>query len=185
MQSDSLYEIELKSLLSQEKYESLRIILPKRMKLLNCETLRTRKFKSQRGDDVRLRHSENRCELVYKKGQATDIVREEITLNLGSKEDIDSLGIILDVLNFVEDPPWTTQRMDFEHFFEGYVYSVSLQDTENFAQILEVEFVSNNESERNIHEAKIKQIMSELGCEPIDLKEFSNKIEKYVEENKE
>lgn len=181
--ADHIYEIEMKALLSQEQYDSLRLELPKHNKLVTKETLHTKKFKTREDNDIRLRYSEQRYELVYKKGHATDLARKEITIKLASKQELDNFATVLRILDFAEDPSWITHRMDFEYPYEGHIYSVSLQDTENFAKILEVEFASINEEDIGLHEKKIKAIITKLGCEPIKPQEFSEQINKYIQEN--
>jgi len=122
------------------------------MKLLNKETLHTRKFKTAAKGDIRLRYSEKRFELVHKEGLATDLARKELTIKLASKQEIDNFALLLQKLDFVEDPSWVTHRMDLEYLYSNYLYSISLQHTESFAHILEVEFAATTKEEVNIHE---------------------------------
>lgn len=173
-----IYEIELRSFLTPEKYEELLNLLPTKMNLLNKESLNTRKFQSSDNSDIRLRYSENRCEIVHKNGKASKLTRKEITINLPSKEELDKFAKILEAEGFEEVPPWTTHRMDFKYPFKGYNYDVSLQHTENFAHILEVEFASENEDEK-IHEENIKEILASFECEPIDKDELMQRIKNY------
>jgi adenylate cyclase class IV len=181
--SESIYEIELKSLLSKEQYENLISELPKKMKLLSEERIHTRKFNSSLKDDIRLRCSEKRFELVHKNGHVADITRKENTIKLSSKKEIDNFASLLTTLNFIEDPSWVTYRTDFEYSFSDNIYSISLQYIENFAYILEVEAGITDENKINYYEEKIKEIILELGCEPINSEDFSERIKKYIKEN--
>lgn len=181
-EKDHIYEIEIKSLLSEEQYDSLVNKLPKIMNLLNKESLHTQKFKSN-DNDIRLRHSKDKFELVHKEGFATDLTRKELTINLESRNEIDNFAKLLKSLSFTEEPSWITHRMDFEHMYDDHTYLISLQHTENFAKILEVEFIANNKDHIQFHEDKIKKIISELGCEPIEPNKFKNKISEYIKKN--
>jgi len=184
MQSKFSYEIELKSLLSDKEYDSLKERLPNLMKLINKESLHTSKFISKNKDDIRLRYSKKRFELVHKKGKVTDFARKESTIKLQSKEEIDTFLNIFRALNFTEEPGWITHRRDFEYGFDNKIYSVSLQNTENFAKLLEVEFVTEKESDIDFYKTQIKKIIENLGCKPIDSDEFNQEITKYIEKNK-
>ena len=178
-----VFEIELRAFLTPEKYFELVEILPTKMELLNKESLHSRKFKSSEDKDIRLRFSERRCEVVHKNGSATDVTRREITINFPSKKELDKFAQILEAEGFEEVPPWITHRMDFKHNYSGYEYDISLQNTENFAHILEVEFSSENKNDEINHEKNIREILHDLGCEPISKEELSNKIQKYCDEN--
>ncbi len=184
MQRDFSYEIEMKSILSDEQYDLLKNKLPKIMKLVNKESLHTSKFMSETGEDIRLRHSETKFELVYKTGKVTDIARKESITKLKSKQEIDSFICIFRALQFIEEPSWITHRRNFEYNFDNNNYFVSLQDTENFAKILEVEFNTEKEENMDFHKAQIKKIIKSLDCKPINSEKFHQEIKKYIEKNK-
>ena len=177
------YEIELRAVISEDKYAELCSHLPSIMNLLNKESLHTRKFKKD-GDDIRLRNSENRCEVVHKNGLATDLTRKELTINLSSVAELNSFATLLANLNFTEDAPWITHRRDFEHSFKNQIYAISLQHTENFAHILEVEFMAEGPEDEVEHEQNIREIISSLGCEPVNKEEFLEKIKLYGQAKK-
>lgn len=179
-QPSVFYEIELKSLLTEEQYRKLKENLPQRMKVINLETIHTTRY---RPGDVRLRHSDKTLELVGKQGDATQICRKEIKIPLASKEKIDHLAQVFSLLELQPDPPWTKHKVEFEHKYNGFTYIVCLQHIENFGYILEVEFLSPNDDSR-IHEPNLRKIIDELGCKPIEPQEFSKKIEEYIKQNK-
>lgn len=178
------YEIELRALLSEEKYRELCTKLPLQIKLINKETQYTTKYRLlDKKGDIRLRHSDNKFEIVYKDDSCTCITRNEVAISLTSKEEIDRFSKVLALLNLKADPPWTNHGQEFEYEFDGYKYNLCLQYIENFAYILEVEFLGNKEEEK-IHEQNIREIIKKLGCNPINKEEFSEKIKKYIDENK-
>ena len=185
MALSSAYEIELKALLSEGKYKELCTKLPLQMKLINKETQHTTKYRLlDKKGDIRLRHSNNKFEIVYKDDSCTSIARNEVAISLTSKEEIDRFSKVLALLNLKADPPWTNHRQEFEYEFNGYKYNLSLQYIEKFAYILEVEFLGNKDEER-IHEQNIRGIIKKLGCNPINKEEFSEMIKKYIKDNKE
>ena len=177
--SSNKYEIEIKALLSKEKYESLLEELPKRMRKINEENVQVKKY----APNMFLRHSKKKVEFVYKQGDATDISRKEIIIPLKSKKNLDDLEEILKCLGFTSDPPWETQKDEFSYILDGFEYTLSLQYTPNFAYILEAEFLSATD-DKDIHEEKLKQIIRSLGAEPINPAEFSERIKKYIQEKK-
>ena len=178
-----VFEIELKALLSMEKYAELLELLPRMMRLVNAETMNTTKFCST-GMDIRLRWSERTFELVAKDGKATDVSRREITIPLGSKIDVENLIMIFQSLGIKEDHPWITHRKDFEYEYNSYTYKASLQHIENFAYILEIEYTSADGDGKDIHEKNIREIFEELGLEAVDDKQFTKMIKEYIKNYK-
>lgn len=175
-----IFEIELKSLLSKEKYDELLNELPRSHRLINTETMHTTRF---RPGDVRLRHSDSRFELVSKSGDASMMSRKEVKLDLKSKQELDKMSMILEMLDFKADPSWIKHKHEFEYEYKGFTYIICLQHIENFAYILEVEFLSD-EDVANVHEPNIKEIMEELECEAIKPGDFIKSINKYIADNK-
>ena len=81
------------------------------------------------------------------------------------------------------DPPWTKHKKEFIYPYGGFEYIVCLQHIENFAKILEVEFMDQM-PDIEIHEPNIREVIKQLGLEPIDSAEFIKKIDKYIKDNK-
>jgi hypothetical protein len=177
---EAFYEIELKALMSEEKYKQLLEELPTKFKLINEDTIHTQKYIP---GDIKLRHSDKIIEFVSKEADPTKSSRKEVTIPLASKEELNRFSKALEALNFKQDPPWITHKKEFEIEFQDRKYMMCLQHIENFAYILEVEFLSR-ENEKDIHEPNIKQIIQQLGLEPINRDEFSARVQKYIEDNK-
>jgi len=175
----SFNEIELKSILTKEQYEKLFMELPKRMKLINEETLHTIRY---RPGDVRLRYSDKTQEIVCKDGNPTDISRKEMIIPLASRKELDYFSQLFNLLNFKADPSWIKHKREFEYKLNGFTYIVCLQHIENFAYILEVEHLSKTAYTR-AHEHNIRTIFRKLNCEPIKPEEFTQRIKEYIKAN--
>jgi len=180
MQPESFYEIELKALLNEEKYKELYSELPRKMKLITDETITTTRY---RPGDIRLRHSNKTLEIICKDGDPTKICRKEVRIPLQSKEQLNHFGEVFFLLGLKSDPSWTKTKQEYEHFFNGYNYVVCLQNIHNFAYLLEVEYLSKDD-DSHIHEPNLRKIAKELGCEPIEPKEFNLKIDEYIKKNR-
>ena len=180
MQSSSFYEIELKAFLSRKQYDRLCLELPQTMKAINEETIHTTRY---RPGDVRLRYSDRTIEIVCKEGDPTKICRKEVVIPLSSRDELDYFAQVFGLLNMQPDPSWIKHKREFEYPMNGFTYVVCLQNIENFAFILEIEFINETDTSQ-IHEPNLRSIMSELGCEPIEPIDFSNKITQYIKENR-
>lgn len=172
-----LHEIELKALLTSDQHSNLLNELPKTMTLINEGSIHTTRYRPK---DIRLRYSDKTCELVFKDGDPTTLSRKEITIPLSSKEQLDSFSLLLDELGFKADPSWMKHKQEFKINFNGYDYVVCLQDIENFAKILEVEYMADNSKDQKVHEPNMRKIIMNLGLEPINAEEFKEKINDYI-----
>lgn len=180
MEPESFYEIEMKALLSQKEYNRLYNELPNEMKLINEETINTTRYYP---GDLRLRHSDKTIEVVCKEGDPTKICRKEVRIPLSSKEKLDHFAQVFELMELKTHPSWVKHKREFEYNFKGHNYIICLQHIENFAYILEVEFLSEKD-DSDFHEPNLKAIIEELGCEPIDPEDFSTRISQYIKENK-
>ena len=176
------HEIELRAVLSEEQFDKFSIELPKFMRLIKEETAYTRKFEKEQ-IDIRLRNSEDKFELVCKKGDINKTTRKEITVKLHDIEEIEKLSEIFEALELKKLPPWKTVRKDLEYEYNGENYGVSLQYIEHFAYILEIEMMSTEDKEK-FHEKNIREIFESLKCEPVDKKDFMTQIKEYGKKNK-
>ncbi len=170
----------MKALLSEDQYQELYRTLPQKMQEINTETIHTTRY---RPGDVRLRKSPKTLELVCKEGDVTKIARKEIKIPLDSTETVDHMAFVLDMLQFKADPPWTKHKKEYTFHYRGFDYVVCLQHIEKFAYILEVEFLSDKDDSA-IHEPNLRAIIKYLGAEPINPQDFSEKIKRYIKENK-
>jgi hypothetical protein len=168
-------EIEIRALLTKEKYEQLKSLLPQKFKQITEDKVTTIKFQPP---DVRIRFSDNFQEIVYKSGNSTHDSRKEISVKLNSKEDCEKMIEILRNTGLKEEPQWFQHKQEFLY---DNKYTLSLQHIKNFAYILEAEIIDEDET---LHLPILKQILTNLGCEPIDKEQFKVKIEEYIKNNK-
>lgn len=169
-------EIEIKSLLTKEKYEELKKVLPERFKKIDEDSITTIKFKPK---DIRVRYSDKVKELIFKDGDPTQFSRKEISIDLGSLENCEKMITLLTALGLEQHPSWIKHGEEFICEHAGFKYALSLQHIENFAYILEAEFMSEEHDEQHVN--NIKQILQDLGCDPINVEEFKEKIKEYIE----
>ncbi len=172
-----VHEIEIKALLTEQQHAELRKTLPVKFKKINEDAVTTVKFKPK---DVRVRYSEKLNEIVFKDEDATALSRKEISVNLRDNEDSEKMISILRELGFNNTPPWLTRREEFVCKLYGFEYTLSLQHIENFAYILEAEALADDDKK---HIPVLKEILSGLGCEPIEPEQFKIKIEEYIRKN--
>lgn len=175
-------EIEIKSLLTKEKYEELKSILPQKFKQINQDSITTIRFKPK---DIRVRYSNKLNELVFKDGDPTNFSRKEITINLKDKEDCQQMISLLKELGFKDDPSWIKHKEEFIVGYDHHEYTLSLQHIENFAYILEAEIMlGDDQTEKEpVHIQNLKNILTSLGCIPIEANEFNQKIKEYIQKN--
>jgi adenylate cyclase class IV len=169
-------EIEIKSLLTRDKYEELKGILPARFRLINSDSITTVKFRP----DVRVRYSDKLNEVVFKDGDPTHYARNEICINLGGRDDCLNMVRMFRSLGMEEEPSWKKHKQEFVLARDGNEYTLSLQHIENFAYILEAEIMSDDAEK---HIPILKDILEDLGCEPIEPADFKARINDYIRKN--
>ncbi|MBW2997140.1 hypothetical protein KY349_02240, partial [Candidatus Woesearchaeota archaeon] len=165
-----MQEVEIKALLTKEKYNYLKALLPNRYRKVNEDNITTVKFKPR---DVRVRYSDKLREVVFKDTDPTKFSRNEISINLKDIDDCHNMIALLNEMGLEQHPGWTTERADFVCEFGDHEYTLSLQHIPNFAYLLEAEILSDNPDK---HIPNLKKILSNLGCEPLDPDEFKEKI---------
>jgi len=171
-------EIEIKALLSKEKYEELLKTLPLRFKQVEHDSITTVRFRPK---DIRVRYSSKLFELVMKDGDVTDVSRAEHTVNLKDKNACENMISALRFLGFKDDPFWVKHKSEFVCNFKGHDYVLSLQHIENFAYLLEAEIIMDKHDEQHVQ--NIRELLLSLDCEPINTEEFKAKIQDYISNN--
>jgi hypothetical protein len=171
-----VFEIELKSLLSEEQYKRLEDELPKKYKLINEDTIHTTKYAP---GDYRLRHSDKVYEFINKEGYITSICRKKYKTTLNSMEELNSYIAVFENMELKPYKPWTKYKREFECKLGEHIYVICLQNIHGFAYILKVEYLSDEEN-KEVHEPNLRKIISDLGCEPITPKEFLDKLTEYI-----
>lgn len=182
LRPEAFYEIELKAILSKEKYEEINKILNSNQKyrLFNTETIKTTFYKSDgEKNDIRLRKSDKTIEIVYKRGLMTKICRQELRIPLVSVEKLEYFGRVFDALPLEKQRPTIKHKQEFSYHFNGYDYVICLQYLEELAYILEVEFLGESEEESKIHEPNLHAILKELGLSLIDGEKYTKRVNDY------
>jgi CYTH domain-containing protein len=167
-------EVEIKSLLNEDKYRYLKTLLPHKFTKINEDKVTTIKFKPA---DVRVRYSDKMREVVFKgRDDPSAIERNELSIKLNDMDDCDKMISLLEGIGLSQHPSWTTHKQEFLLTLDGHDYTLSLQHIENFAYILEAEILTD---EPDKHIPKLRQLLAGLGCEPIDPEDFNQKVNEY------
>ncbi|MBW2965026.1 hypothetical protein KY363_06220 [Candidatus Woesearchaeota archaeon] len=167
-------EVEIKSLLTEDRYRYLKTLLPHRFTKINEDSVTTIKF---RPTDVRVRYSARMREVVFKgKDDPAAVERPEFSIPLKDMDDVDKMVKLLENVGLSQHPSWTTHKEEFATSIDGHDYTLSLQHIENFAYILEAEAMTD---EPELHIPKLKKLLSGLGCEPIDPDDFVERVNEY------
>jgi adenylate cyclase class IV len=177
---DQFYEIEIKSLLTEDKYNQLLGYLKENFRMIGKDSIHTIKFLP---GDIRLRKSGKIKEVVCKEPDVTKVGRKEIKIPIADDEDFDAMQEMLLMLGLELEAEWIKHKTEFIFPYKGYDYTVCLQHIENFAYILEVEFIADVNNFFT-HEPNIREIIRELGCEPINPIEFLKRVDEYREQYK-
>ncbi|MFC1598886.1 hypothetical protein ACFL2U_02695 [Patescibacteria group bacterium] len=175
------FEIELKSVIDKDKYEQLKQLLnqDEKFKKFNAESITTDFYKAnQDKTDIRLRHSDKTNEVVCKKGLVTRICRQEIRIPLVSKEQLDHFSEIFQTMPLERQPKTLKHKQEFTYKFKDYDYVICLQHIEDFAYLVEVEFLSEKD-DSDKHEPNLMAILEELGLHLIDGEKFLKRVEDY------
>lgn len=180
MNVETVYEIELKGLLTKQQYQQLLLELPKKLKQINEEIMHTTRYGP---GDIRFRHSNKTNEYVEKEGDSTHISRKETRIVFLSKEHLDKEEKKHIATGAKPFPPWVKHKHEFEYVINGQRYVVCLQDIKNFAYIMEAEMLSDKNNPEE-HEPNLRKIFAAFGVKPIDPKDFSKRIAEYIEKNK-
>jgi adenylate cyclase class IV len=176
------YEIELKALLDEAEHKRLAKVLEEdaRFKLFNTETIKTSFFKDREKNDVRLRISDKTCEFVYKKGLVKEYCRLEIKIPLQDKETLEHFIKVMRLLPLHAERGTLKHKKEYSYNYKGFDYIVCLQHLENFAYILEVEFLAETQDVSELHIKNIQEIFDDLGVKLIDGEKFMDRVYQYV-----
>ena len=172
-------EVEIKALLSEQKYGELCELLPKKFTKVNEDVITTTRF---RPNYILVRHSDKIREIVFKDGNPTSVSRNELSINLKDRGDCEKTIALLKQLGFKNDPAWVKRKQEFVCKYGGFEYTLSLQHVENFAYLLEAEIMLEEEDDA-LHVENLKKVLESLGCQPIEPDEFNARIAAYVENN--
>jgi len=177
------FEIELKSVIDKDKYDQINQLLnqEEKFKKFNTESITTDFFKADNDKtDIRLRESDTTMEIVCKKGLVTKICRQEIRIPLASKEQLEHFRKIFLTMPLDRQPKTLKHKQEFTYTFKDYQYIICLQHIEDFAYLVEVEFLAEQD-DSTLHEPNLMAILDELGLKLIDGPKFLKRVEDYKE----
>ncbi len=174
------YEIELRALLTEEKYKQLLSKFSAELKLIEQDTVHTTRYSP---GDIRFRSSNKMMEIVQKQGDPTKLNRKEKVTPVKTKKEFEARQELLKKQGYKAHPSWVKHKAEFHYPYKGFDYLICLQHIEKFAHILEVEFMSK-ESDSGVHAPNIKAIIREFNLEPVEPKKFMKMIYKYRKVNK-
>ncbi len=176
------YEIELKALLDKAEYDRLDDLLANdsRFRLFNTETIKTSFFKDKEKNDMRLRISDKTCEFVYKKGLVKEYCRKEIKIPLPDEETLEHFREVLRLLPFYAERGTIKHKKEYFYSYKGEEYVICLQHLEDFAYILEIEFLAENQEVSEYHIKNNQEILNELKLKVIDGEKFMKRLYHYI-----
>lgn len=146
------FEVEVRSLISENDYNRIKSYLDAEAKLLWSGNQETYYFGSNY--DLRLQKSDRNSKLWLKKGAMHANPREEIEI-LFHKKYFDDMYTIFDLLNYRIIAKWFRKRIEYK--WQGI--KVCLDDTKNYGFIVELEKITVKKSEKE--QEKIKSLLKQ------------------------
>jgi predicted adenylyl cyclase CyaB len=172
-----MIEVEIRSFISEEKFNELLAFFGKNGKKVSEDTQETHYFDSK--EDLRIQKNNFYSKIWMKKGKLHDDQREEIELKVG-KDDFEKLGTIFEAAGLKVQIKWFRTR----HTFEWDGISAMLDHTRGYGHILELEKMSD-ESQKDETLKRLKSKMEILGISQTPKSEFDEKYRFYKENWKE
>ena len=166
-------EVELRSFISEDKYNELLNYFNLNAKLLNKDYQETYYFDAK--EDLRIQKNNFFSKIWMKKGKVHDETREEIEVKF-SKDDFDKLEKLFLSVGLNVQIKWFRDRHEFD--WNGIIVCVDY--TKGYGYILELEMMSDeNEKDKTLE--IIRNKFDELGIIVTPRKEFDDKYNYYKE----
>ena len=167
-------EVEIRSFISQQRYEELLGYFKENAKFVNEDDQET--FYLDAGEDLRIQRSNNYSKIWLKKGKLHDEQREEIEVRF-NKEDFEVLEKLFMVLGYNTSIKWFRKRIVFD--WEGI--TVMMDDTKGYGCIIELEKMSSLEDQEETLRL-LKEKLQKLDI-PLTPKEDFDAKYKYYKDN--
>jgi len=167
-----VFEAELRSFISKEKYDELISFFQKNAELLSDTSQETHYLNSDK--DLRIQKNDDYSKIWLKLGKMHDEQRKEIEIRMKS-QDFDSLKEIFEIIGFDAKIKWFRKRKEFS--WKGL--SICLDNTKGYGYILEIEKLCDSEEEANSAKEEIKQKFLELEVIESSKEEFAQKFQDY------
>ena len=127
-----MYEVELRSFITKEKYNDLLLFFQKEGQFLTEDEQTTYYFEAP--VDLRLQQNKSHCKLIVKKGAIHDEVKEEYEVPF-AHDDFKRVHELLLALGYTVSVQWFRKRLSFK--WEDVL--VTLDETKGYGLILELE----------------------------------------------
>ncbi|MGV8142799.1 MAG: hypothetical protein ACP5NS_04160 [Candidatus Pacearchaeota archaeon] len=164
-------EVEIRSFITEEKYYELIDYFTKNGTKIKYEDDETEYYADQGA--VRLWQNEGEAKIILKSGEIHDEQREENEISV-KKEDFPTLQKMFQTLKIDTQIKWKRKRYTFN--WKGI--TAQLGDNKGYGYILELEMLSNKESQDKNKEI-LKDKFKELDIPITPKEEFKKKYEQY------
>ncbi len=165
-------EVELRSLISKEKYNEL-LNFFKKLNLQFTEDFHET-FYFDTKDHLRIYRTNKEAVLLFKKGRIHDEIKEEIEIKF-KREEFEDLEKLFLHLGLKIQAKWFRKRIEFK----WNDTNVCLDDTKGYGYIIELEKISD-ELNKNKDLEELKKKIKELNIHLTPKEEFDKKYEDYL-----
>lgn len=164
-------EVELRSFISEQKYNELLKFFHQNATFLSTDTQETHYFDCNA--DVRIQQNNQYSKIWMKKGQMHDEAREEVEVKL-PREDFAKLQKIFKALGHTVQIKWFRTR----HSFKWDNIDIAVDHTKGYGYILELEILAD-ESQKEHALNQLTKKFQELQIPITPKEEFKSKYEHY------
>ncbi|MBN1923608.1 MAG: CYTH domain-containing protein [Nanoarchaeota archaeon] len=163
-------EVELRSFVSEEKYEKLKSFFDNNAEFVKEDEQETHYFNCEQ--DLRIQCNNYYSKIWMKKGELHDDSREEIELNF-DKSQFPELQKLFKALNYEVSIKWFRNRREYK----WKNVSVMLDYTKGYGYILELEILTEDDESKALN--RLKTLFKELSIEVTPKEVFKEKYEEY------
>lgn len=166
-----VYEIEIRSFISKDKYFELIEYFNKNAKFLSETNQETHYFNSNK--DLRIQKNDLYSKIWLKCGKMHDERRKEIEIRF-NKEDFAKAEDLFNELGYDVKIKWFRKRREYE----WNEFSVCIDYTKGYGYIIEIEKLCE-EKDKDYYEKLIKSKFNEINIDITSKEEFSEKFKDY------
>jgi len=170
-------EVEIRSFISEQQYNSLLIFFKKNSKFIKEDYQETFYFDCK--EDLRIQKNNFYSKIWLKKGKIHDDQREEIEIRF-DKNEFEKLEKLFLTLGLKVEIKWFRKRFEFN--WDGI--TVCLDFTKGYGYIIELEKICSEE-EKDKELKKLKEKIATLNINITPKEEFDKKFEYYKKNWKE
>jgi len=166
-----VFEVEIRSFISKEKYEELLEFLNKNAEFLKESDQESHYFDSDK--DLRIQRNDEYCKVWLKKGLMHETKRQEIELRF-DKKDFEKAEELFGEIGFRPKVKWFRKRREYSWLG----FDVCLDYTKGYGYILEIEKLCE-EKEKNQYLEEIKSRFKRLNIPITSKEDFDKKLRDY------